>query len=1085
MKKLLLILLVMLMLVCSSSLISSEEVKATTQVIVNDTELSLNGDGWYYSQDRKGELNMPNLEVHNNDVHCNNIIGTSLEYTLTGSSIKILGEKNTDHGKAKVDIYRSGESTPFYTEEIDFYDTYRHGKEELFYKQLEKDTYRVVISVLENKWIVVDALVYDVEKSYVVEGITDIEVDNSTPSGNYTIINNGAGTYVPGETVSVNISCDNKPHYADILTLMNGEQVLESKIIKASGNIEFTFQSSNENMQLRLLARSVNKLYFGDLIWVNDNKFTYNDGNWYYSENRKAEMGMPLLEAFDGDVHCDNRQGSWAEYEFTGGDVTLYGELSPSHGRATVSLYRKSDNQLIANEEISFYDDTRTGKVPLFYKSLAYDEYRIRITLLENKWIVLDALSFLDSTNLVQGLQVEPASITSTTEINGNYRVIIDGAANPISEGEQVIITLFNNVAMTESDRVQVMDGDKVLDSTFVDSKGTVLLSFLMPAHNVTPTINIEGGHLVPAEYWVQDAFHKIYSNETVPQEPRKELELDMAKNEYESVQVALRDIKPFTIEGIQFSNLVHSNGVDQLSEEHLSYYFVDYTAIAPVNPNVKGPVVEDGSNGNIPAAYRPERIYPKDTTTTIIPDPLSNDITRQVDAGFTQPIYMTMYVPAETVPGTYVSQVIIETSRGDITLPLTIQVYDVEIPDIKDSSYTVYNWDSAVSYSFQFTLDSPKMYYDLDDRYTTEWWNLIDHWTDSMIDHRQNMYLLNTPQLLIDGGTTISQDGTVNFNWSKFDEFITKLIDKGFTQFGGMRLIFHWDGINPLSYGGGKRGKTGILERNGADDNLVFRGYYIDDERSQRFFEQYISELAIHLDSLYVDEEAGITVFDRWYQHVFDEPKYAINGGADWKAVAELIKEYAVIKDEQGNVIKRLKTSDADASGILKANESLVDRFVPDLKDYANDKAYYDNLIEQGRDVAFYVCVSPNPPYLNRFISQDTLTSVLLSWYAEKNNLSLLLHWGFNTWSYSGRTPEGDAQIVYPDKENMMLKSSLRYEAMRDGIEDYELLQILRGIDESLAEEIIGRVLTDANTYNTDTTNYRQVRKDLLDAID
>lgn len=214
---------------------------------------------------------------------------------------------------------------------------------------------------------------------------------------------------------------------------------------------------------------------------------------------------------------------------------------------------------------------------------------------------------------------------------------------------------------------------------------------------------------------------------------------------------------------------------------------------MAPVSDSVKGEVLDNGLNGNISEVFRPEQLYPKGFGTTNQPDPLSNDSSRSVVNDTTQPILITVYVPEGTPAGTYTSNATINTSKEVINVPITVHVYDVEIPKIKDSDFTVYNWASELGFSFQFTLDSPKIYYGLDERYTQDWWKVIDSWTDSMIAHRQNMYLLNTPQLLKDGGgTTIAEDGTVTFNWSRFDEFIQKkLIDKGFNQFGGGCILY------------------------------------------------------------------------------------------------------------------------------------------------------------------------------------------------------------------------------------------------------------------------------------------------------
>lgn len=806
---------------------------------------------------------------------------------------------------------------------------------------------------------------------------------------------------------------------------------------------------------------------------VNQSDWTYSSG-WYHSTDRKGELNLPLMDVHNGDVHCMNQAGAWTEYTFTGSRLKLYGEKNTDGGTAKVELFRGSETTAAYTQTISCQGSARLGFQELLDMAVDQNTYRMRITVDGPNWVVLDALKYVDISGLAQNLTVTGATGITDLGARGTYTIVHDGAATNVMETQQMSVTLNNTVDIPLGDTVTLKNGATVLASKRVFNAGNVVINYAMPATNVALTIEIDKIPVTPTEVWVEDALKKVTSDASKPSGAVTSATIEMAKNDYEGFQVVLKDVTNLNVTGINFSDLTTSGGAT-LSKSHLSFNFVDYKALSPVGDNVKGPVVNDGSNGNVSEGYRPEVLYPKGGGTTNLPDPLSNDTSRVIT--HTQPILITVYTPENTPAGTYTGTATIDTAKGDIAVPISVTVHDVTIPKVENSSYTVYNWASELGYSYQHTLDSPKIFYGLDDRYTADWWQVIDSWTDEMIAHRQNMFLLNTPQLLMDGGTTIAADGTVTFNWSRFDEFINKLIAKGFTQFGGMHLMFHWNGVNPEAYAGFGRGRSGILERNGADDSLVFRGYYADDARTTNFYSQYFKALAEHLDTIYVDQANNVTVLDRWQQHVFDEPKYATSGGNDWKILAQLVKQHGVVRDGNGQVIKTMKTSDADASGILKNNASLVDRWVPDLRDYANDKAYYDNLIANGKDVAFYVCVSPPAPYLNRFTTQENITGLLLSWYAQNNKISSILHWGFNTWGYSQKTTPGDAQIVYPDKDRLGLKKSLRFEAMRDGIEDYEILEIVKGINANKADLLVDHMITSANTYSTDIQRYRSTR--------
>ncbi len=92
-------------------------------------------------------------------------------------------------------------------------------------------------------------------------------------------------------------------------------------------------------------------------------------------------------------------------------------------------------------------------------------------------------------------------------------------------------------------------------------------------------------------------------------------------------------------------------------------------------------------------------------------------------------------------------------------------------------------------------------------------------------------------------------------------------------------------------------------------------------------------------------------------------------------------------------------------------------------------------------------------------------------------------LHWAWNAW-YVG-SYDGDSTIVYPDKENMTVKSSLRYEAHRDGLEDYELMEKLKQSNPELAREIADMAVSpdDPTKYTLDPEYVKQLHDYLVKA--
>ncbi|MFH1568112.1 MAG: DUF4091 domain-containing protein, partial [Gemmatimonadota bacterium] len=77
---------------------------------------------------------------------------------------------------------------------------------------------------------------------------------------------------------------------------------------------------------------------------------------------------------------------------------------------------------------------------------------------------------------------------------------------------------------------------------------------------------------------------------------------------------------------------------------------------------------------------------------------------------------------------------------------------------------------------------------------------------------------------------------------------------------------------------------------------------------------------------------------------------------------------------------------------------------------------------------------------------------------------------------------PAGDTHIVYPGPDGPW--SSLRLEAQREGLEDYELLRQLRERDPRRATAVTRKAIRAFDQYTKDTRTFRRARRALLEAL-
>jgi hypothetical protein len=178
----------------------------------------------------------------------------------------------------------------------------------------------------------------------------------------------------------------------------------------------------------------------------------------------------------------------------------------------------------------------------------------------------------------------------------------------------------------------------------------------------------------------------------------------------------------------------------------------------------------------------------------------------------------------------------------------------------------------------------------------------------------------------------------------------------------------------------------------------------------------------------------------DRAMIHIHDEP--FIHHEASYRETARLVAEAAP-------GIRRIDAIETeDFFGSLEI-------WVPKLSHLANwYETSFRRAHESGAELWFYTCCHPTGRYPNRFLDYPLVKGRILDWIAYLYDLDGFLHWGLNYFgapdAYSEEAlaaqglPPGDCAVLYPAADGYL--GSLRWSAMRDGLEDFEYLRILEG---------------------------------------
>jgi hypothetical protein len=504
----------------------------------------------------------------------------------------------------------------------------------------------------------------------------------------------------------------------------------------------------------------------------------------------------------------------------------------------------------------------------------------------------------------------------------------------------------------------------------------------------------------------------------------------NVCKGEYASFQFVYRN--PSATEGL---NVSVSPVITERSRLIPKVYYEDYVKNGRNTPNP--------SRDRIPS---PSGWYP---------DPIISAGKRDIAPLDNQPVWISLKIPEDTKPGLYKTNVVFsgnsDGKKFSIKKEISIKVYDIKIPEQK---LWVTNWWFASSDKLKLLNGGKEVV-----KYSDLYWKIIGLFAEKMKEYRQNVVLISPMEL-----TLFKKNGKeYNFDFSNFDKTVNIFLENG-----GMKRI---EGGHFGGRLGGWKSNFGLQVPMFIGDSTYTKTLSIEDTVVKEFYGQFLPAFYMHL------KEKG---WDKIYvQHIADEP-------------IEFNKEsYKAMVNFVRSGLPKIPIIDADQTTGIAGN---IDIWVPQLNFLKNDLSFYEQQIKEGKEVWFYTCLEPQGNYPNRFIELPLIETRLLHWINFKYGITGYLHWGYNYWGndpygdvsgiFEGCQvlPAGDTHIAYPG--NMEINGSIRLEAMRDGIVDYELLRMLEEKKPEKAKEVVNSMVADFERFDCSIKSFREKRQWLLELL-
>jgi hypothetical protein len=427
------------------------------------------------------------------------------------------------------------------------------------------------------------------------------------------------------------------------------------------------------------------------------------------------------------------------------------------------------------------------------------------------------------------------------------------------------------------------------------------------------------------------------------------------------------------------------------------------------------GPLRREGGRAQIPAdrvvwrfvtsifiEKNTRKVCKADLTRTAparFPDCLSEDRQCAVAKGALKAVYLTVRIPASAEPGEYRGTLTATCGDAMAALPVVLTVYPLTLPDTRH--VMVAEWFSTSQFKRHHGVESPNS-----DRY----FQILRAYIQNMVEHRQNVFQASLA--LVE--TTLTKAGTLRLDFTAFDRWAQMFWDTG--RMDRLETGF----VARFVPGGWSSTEIRLSEHSVKDESTGKTKRLTGEEFLSKFLPQFVAHLR---EKKWLDK----TVF-----HIADEPSN--HNVTYWREAADAVHRYA----------PELRRIDA-----IETPHCLdrLEVWVPKLDHLATWQAAYEAAQRRGAELWFYtVGIFQGGSLMNKTVDVPLIETRLMHWLNYRYHLKGYLHWGLNAWTADPwNAPgehRGDGWHVYPKRDGLL--DSLRWEQMRDGLQDYECLWLL-----------------------------------------
>lgn len=507
-------------------------------------------------------------------------------------------------------------------------------------------------------------------------------------------------------------------------------------------------------------------------------------------------------------------------------------------------------------------------------------------------------------------------------------------------------------------------------------------------------------------------------------------------KGEIISGQFVISSKKQLTNLTVELSELRGINPGDLFSGGSAEWNFVGSIALSRNTPN------------------QPERELVRKAPARF-PEYLMEERSIDIKSKSYQAVWITISIPENVSAGTYSGKATVRCDQGEQALPVAVMVYPGKLPEKRNLKVT--EWYSTGDFEH---------FHGISNRYSDEWFAMLRKYAENMAAHRQNVF--HVPMGVIEIVKT--ETGALLFDYTRFDQIA--------------RVFWETKKMDYL--------ETGELARFGdnAWSSTIIRlqDFKVKNQVSGSIETMPGKEVIPFLLPEFESHLRRKGWLDKTLFHVKDEP--SMHNSVAWKELSSYMHKLAP---------DLVRIDAIETTSLLDDIEIAV----PKLDALGTWHNSYEEARRKGVELWFYtVGIYQGSLFPNKTIDLPVMNSRIMHWLNYKYDATGYLHWGWNQWEKDPFSDVGmhigDGWHVYPAKNGVL--NSLRWEQMRNGIQDYECFLMLEerimALKDSLGsraswinpsqrgKEIAGRVVKSFDEHSDNPELLYLAKKELLNEL-